>query len=57
MFEETAGFANDGAELELDRFEMRVDPFPALGLQSTEELIAPRAIYNFGHVCHPEPPI
>jgi hypothetical protein len=34
-------FADDGAELELDRLKMRLDPHTARWLQRAEQLIAP----------------
>jgi hypothetical protein len=41
VLQQTARFADDGAELELDRLKMRLDPFKARRLQRAEQLIAP----------------
>ncbi|MGA7207509.1 MAG: hypothetical protein WBX78_01200, partial [Pseudolabrys sp.] len=54
MFEQAARFANDGTELECDRFEMGVDPLTARRLYGTEQLIDPHVPYIFEH-CYVAP--
>jgi hypothetical protein len=48
VLEETAGLANDGAELKRDRPKMGIDPTAALRPQRSEQLIAQRIPARFG---------
>jgi hypothetical protein len=47
--EKATRLADDGAELELDRLEVRVDPSKAGGLHRPEQSIAWRACLASGH--------